>query len=275
MVTSLPMWLKHFVPLFANLTTRWFFPNAKWCSQDDFIPSDNTNSVWLPESGPGAAKRWSKNGNELTGSTLRCKPGRFPSTVPSSGRQGNLSASRPLVRRIVAAIAGPMTFTGNLHLCRRHGAKWRSSIQARIGQTILSRCSQPYTTRPSRQFMFTHTHKDHSPGARALKAATGARILGCAPYDFTSRAAGNPIDAAHDSDYAPDTILRGRRCDRGQKFLAHLRRDARPRDEPSSLRLAARKRAYFSGDHVMACRPLSWCPRNGAMRTTWHRSQNF
>jgi hypothetical protein len=29
--------VEHFVPLFANLTTRWFFPNAKWCSQDPLI----------------------------------------------------------------------------------------------------------------------------------------------------------------------------------------------------------------------------------------------
>jgi hypothetical protein len=58
--------VEHFVPLFANLTTRWFFPNAKWCSPRslDFIPSDNTNSVWLPESGPEAAKRWPRNSNE-------------------------------------------------------------------------------------------------------------------------------------------------------------------------------------------------------------------
>jgi glyoxylase-like metal-dependent hydrolase (beta-lactamase superfamily II) len=27
--------------------------------------------------------------------------------------------------------------------------------------------------------LVTHTHKDHSPGAGALKAATGAKIVGC------------------------------------------------------------------------------------------------
>ena len=33
-----------------------------------------------------------------------------------------------------------------------------------------------------RHILVTHTHRDHSAGAAALKAATGAQILGCAPY---------------------------------------------------------------------------------------------
>ncbi|MBV1705243.1 MAG: MBL fold metallo-hydrolase, partial [Hyphomicrobiales bacterium] len=30
--------------------------------------------------------------------------------------------------------------------------------------------------------LVTHTHRDHSPAARRLAAATGAEIVGCAPH---------------------------------------------------------------------------------------------
>jgi hypothetical protein len=56
-----------------------------------------------------------------------------------------------------------------------------------------------------------------------------------------------------------------RQCDREEKFLASLCRDGRPRDKPSSLRLAARKRAVFARsfhDLVDRCRDTP----DGAMR---------
>ena len=45
----------------------------------------------------------------------------------------------------------------------------------------------------------THTHLDHSPGAKALRAATGAELLGF----------GNvPDDGRQDRSFAPDRALR-------------------------------------------------------------------
>jgi glyoxylase-like metal-dependent hydrolase (beta-lactamase superfamily II) len=45
-----------------------------------------------------------------------------------------------------------------------------------------------------RWILCTHTHRDHSPAARALQAATGARVIG--------RPA--PAVDSHDTDFAPD-----------------------------------------------------------------------
>jgi glyoxylase-like metal-dependent hydrolase (beta-lactamase superfamily II) len=45
----------------------------------------------------------------------------------------------------------------------------------------------------------THTHLDHSPGARAIKAATGAQVCGFSPI---------PSDGRQDMTFAPDRVLR-------------------------------------------------------------------
>ena len=56
----------------------------------------------------------------------------------------------------------------------------------------------------------THTHLDHSPGARALKAATGAELLGYRQV---------PDDGRQDAAFAPDRSLR----EAGQAVLPYLR----------------------------------------------------
>jgi len=51
----------------------------------------------------------------------------------------------------------------------------------------------------------THTHRDHSPAAKPLAAATGAPIIGCAALALES--VGPRADASFDGDYAPDKVL--------------------------------------------------------------------
>ncbi|WP_294294919.1 MBL fold metallo-hydrolase, partial [uncultured Sphingomonas sp.] len=60
--------------------------------------------------------------------------------------------------------------------------------------------------RSLRAILVTHTHRDHSPLARDLKAATGAPIVGCAPLAPADD--GRPrADASFDHDHAPDRVL--------------------------------------------------------------------
>ena len=56
----------------------------------------------------------------------------------------------------------------------------------------------------------THTHRDHSPGARRLAARTGAPIVGCAPHRAARALAEGEVprlDASADRDHAPDRIM--------------------------------------------------------------------
>jgi glyoxylase-like metal-dependent hydrolase (beta-lactamase superfamily II) len=49
--------------------------------------------------------------------------------------------------------------------------------------------------------LVTHTHRDHSPGARALAAATGAPILGCGPHRTPPAEGGEGGDHAYRPDH--------------------------------------------------------------------------
>src|SRR3546814_11112453 len=56
----------------------------------------------------------------------------------------------------------------------------------------------------SSDLVVTHTHRDHSPLSRALKATTGAPIVGCTALALDDL--GPRADAAFDRDYAPDRV---------------------------------------------------------------------
>ena len=117
-----------------------------------------------------------------------------------------------------------------------------------------------------RYVLVTHTHRDHSPAARALKEATGAIIAGCAPYlPSESRSNGAPnLDAAHDPIYAPDIVLRhGDALEIGDASLVAL---ATPGHTANHLCFElAKERALFTGDHVMAWSTTVIAPPDGSM----------
>jgi glyoxylase-like metal-dependent hydrolase (beta-lactamase superfamily II) len=55
--------------------------------------------------------------------------------------------------------------------------------------------------------LVTHTHRDHSPAAKALKAATGAPTYGFGPHAGGQR--GEPgIEEGGDWDFTPDVVVR-------------------------------------------------------------------
>ena len=110
-----------------------------------------------------------------------------------------------MVRRIVAPNASPFTFNGTCTYIVGEGAvaivdpgpdddshltALLSAIDGEQVETIL----------------VTHTHRDHSVGAKKLRAATGARLVGAAPFMPRGDGAAG-LDSAHDRDYSPDAIL--------------------------------------------------------------------
>ncbi|MGI8930844.1 MAG: MBL fold metallo-hydrolase [Sphingomicrobium sp.] len=107
----------------------------------------------------------------------------------------------------------------------------------------------------------THTHRDHSPAARALKAATGAQIIGCAPLALES--VGPRADASFDFDYAPDQVLNdGEAIEVDCETLVAV---ATPGHTSNHLCFAYRG-ALFTGDHVMGWSTTVVVPPDGDMR---------
>ncbi len=106
-----------------------------------------------------------------------------------------------------------------------------------------------------RWILCTHTHRDHSPAALALQAATGARLIGLPPPDSDS----------HDQGFAPD--LRPTHDQQLQVAGLGLRALHTPGHASNHLcYLLEETRMLFSGDHVMQGSTVIINPPDGDMR---------
>jgi glyoxylase-like metal-dependent hydrolase (beta-lactamase superfamily II)/8-oxo-dGTP pyrophosphatase MutT (NUDIX family) len=104
-----------------------------------------------------------------------------------------------------------------------------------------------------RWILCTHTHLDHSPAAAALKAATGAQVLG------------RPAPAGQDATFKPDFVVEnGQRIDIGG---ATLRAIHTPGHASNHLcYLLEETRMLFTGDQVMQGSTVVINPPDGDMR---------
>jgi glyoxylase-like metal-dependent hydrolase (beta-lactamase superfamily II) len=113
----------------------------------------------------------------------------------------------------------------------------------------------------------SHTHRDHSPGAAALKAATGAEVVGCSPHRVARPLATgevNALEASADKDYAPDRQLREGDAVEGPGW--RLVTVETPGHMANHLAFALpEERALFSADHVMAWATTVIAPPDGSM----------
>ena len=101
----------------------------------------------------------------------------------------------------------------------------------------------------------THTHLDHSPGAKALKQATGAQVLGFAAV---------PDDGRQDTAFAPDLTLSEGDAIGMREF--RLRAVHTPGHASNHLcYLFEDKGILFTGDHVMQGSTVVISPPDGDM----------
>ena len=115
--------------------------------------------------------------------------------------------------------------------------------------------------RPVVAILCTHTHRDHSPLARDLKAATGAPVVGCAPLALDD--SGPRTDASFDHDFAPDRVLADGESVSGEGWT--LTAVATPGHTSNHLCFALDGGALFSGDHVMGWSTSIVSPPDGDM----------
>jgi glyoxylase-like metal-dependent hydrolase (beta-lactamase superfamily II) len=167
----------------------------------------------------------------------------------------------PLVTRVLAPNASPYTFTGTqTHLVGTtelavidpgpDDPEHRAALLAVIAG------------RPVRAILITHHHRDHSPGAPALAAATGASVVGAAPITLSD--GGARADAAFDPLYDPAQVLAEGDTVAGAGWT--LEAVATPGHTSNHLAFALREtQALFSGDHVMGWSTTVVSPPDGDM----------
>ena len=167
----------------------------------------------------------------------------------------------PLVRRVLAPNPSAFTFTGTQTYIVGHGnvavIDPGPADAAHIEAIIAATAGERITT-----IICTHTHRDHSPAATPLKAATGAQIIGCAPLTLDDD--GPRADAAFDTSYVPDRVL----CD-GEQLTGEvwtLEAVATPGHTSNHLCYhLIEENALFTGDHVMGWSTTVVSPPDGDM----------
>lgn len=116
-----------------------------------------------------------------------------------------------------------------------------------------------------RWILCTHTHRDHSPLARALKAATGAQVLGFAV---------TPDDGRQDEAFAPDRVLHD-----GDVVVCsdyRLRAVHTPGHASNHLCYLLEGRGLlFTGDHVMQGSTVVISPPDGDMQAYFDSLQRL
>lgn len=167
----------------------------------------------------------------------------------------------PLVRRVLADNPSPFTYTGTqTYLIGRGevavidpGPDLAQHVDALLGATRGEHIVA---------ILCTHTHRDHSPASRALKEATGAAIIGCAPLVLDD--SGPRADTGFDAGYGPDSVLQD--GDRLQREGWTLEAVATPGHTSNHLCYALHEsKALFTGDHVMGWSTTVVSPPDGDM----------
>ncbi len=174
---------------------------------------------------------------------------------------GRAEQVAPGVRRLLAANPSPFTHSGTQTYLVGEGEvavidpgpDLSEHVEAILAATAGERIAA---------ILCTHTHRDHSPASRALAAASGASIVGCAPLAIEDD--GPRADAAFDFEYAPDRILVD-----GQQLAGDgwaLEAVATPGHTSNHLCFSlAGTGLLFTGDHVMGWSTTVVSPPDGDM----------
>ena len=113
----------------------------------------------------------------------------------------------------------------------------------------------------------THTHRDHSPAAAKIKAATGAQVLAQGPHRLARPLHTGEIrrlDASADLDFRPDIALPDGETISGRGWT--LQAVTTPGHTANHMAFAFKEaNLLFAGDHVMAWSTTIVAPPDGAM----------
>ena len=171
-----------------------------------------------------------------------------------------LETVSPLVRRVVARNPSPFTFKGTATFIVGHGRVAVIDPGPDLPEHIAA-LLHALRGESVERILITHTHRDHSPAAEAVKAATGARTYGFGPH---GSGRGPAVEEGGDFAFVPDVRLEDGDALAGPGW--HLSAVHTPGHTSNHLCFAlAEERILFSGDHVMGWSTSVISPPDGDM----------
>ncbi|GAC1495035.1 MAG: MBL fold metallo-hydrolase [Bradyrhizobium sp.] len=181
-------------------------------------------------------------------------------------RPGVVDEVRPWVRRILCDNPSPFTFTGTVSYIVGRGkvaiidpgpddeAHAAALLDAVRGETVS-------------HILVTHTHRDHSPNAARIKAATGAPVYAEGPHRASRpryESERHTSESGADRDFMPDIRVRDGETIEGSGWA--LQAVATPGHTANHLGFAwPERKISFVGDHVMGWSTSIVAPPDGSM----------
>src|ERR1044072_1799192 len=179
---------------------------------------------------------------------------------------GRVDEPMPGVWRILCNNPSPFTFKGTVSYIVGRGkvaiidpgpdddAHVAALLEAVRGETVT-------------HVFVTHTHRDHSPAAAKIKAATGATVLAQGPHRLARplhTAEVRRLDASADLDFRPGVALVDGETVRGRGWT--LEAVTTPGHTANHMAFAFKEaNLLFAGDHVMAWATTIGAPPDGAL----------
>ena len=175
---------------------------------------------------------------------------------------GRLETVAPGIRRIVANNPGPFTFRGTGTYVIGEGEVAVIDPGPDLAEHVAALLAGLSGERIT-HILVTHTHRDHSPAAAAVKVATGAPTYGFGPHAGGRRGEAS-VEEGGDWDFTPDIVVKDgdEIAGTGWRFEAvHT-----PGHTSNHLCFALPDRGIlFSGDHVMGWSTSVIAPPDGDM----------
>jgi glyoxylase-like metal-dependent hydrolase (beta-lactamase superfamily II) len=175
---------------------------------------------------------------------------------------GKLEQVAPGIRRIIARNPGPFTFRGTGTYVVGEGKVAvidpGPDLPEHVEALLMDLAGEEVT-----HILVTHTHRDHSPAAAAVKEATGAPTYGFGPHAGGKRGEAG-VEEGGDWDFVPDIVV----PDGGEIAGAGWRFEAvhTPGHTSNHLCFALPdSEILFSGDHVMGWSTSVIAPPDGNM----------
>ncbi len=169
----------------------------------------------------------------------------------------------PLIRRVIANNPGPFTYTGSGTYIIGKG-KVAVIDPGPRNEEHLAALTAALTGEEVTHIFVTHTHNDHSPLARELKEATGAKTYAFGPHG-TGKGEGAAAEGGADYDFEPDVRLKDGEICKGEGWTIEAVHT--PGHLSNHMCFALREeKALFSGDHVMGWSTSVIVPPDGDMK---------